>query len=149
MNRNELPFDPRHPGVPSGVSEMISKMMARLAQTVHLSCTQTNTISKRIETRFCMTHVTSEFHRVRPNRFLRLWYVWCKLRIYLAPILTLSPNGPNKLPFEPRHLGVPSGASKTVSEAMVHLPQTVYLSYTKTNTISKRIETRFYLTHVS
>ena len=31
---------------------MISKPMARLAQTVQLSCTNTNTISKRTEMRF-------------------------------------------------------------------------------------------------
>jgi hypothetical protein len=57
---------------------------------------QSNTISKRIEMRFYMTHVTLEFHRVHPNQFLRIWYVWCKLWIYLAPILTLSPNGPKR-----------------------------------------------------
>jgi hypothetical protein len=93
-DRNELPFDPHHLGVPSGVSKIISKPMVRLAQTMHLSCTETNTISKTIEMRFYMTHVTLEFHRVHPNRFLRIWYVCCKLWIYLAPILTLSPNGP-------------------------------------------------------
>jgi hypothetical protein len=36
------------------------------------------------------------FHWVRPKWFLRLWYVWCKLLIYLAPRLTLSPNGPQQ-----------------------------------------------------
>ena len=29
-----------------------------MMQTVHLSCTDTNTVSKRIETRFDMTHIT-------------------------------------------------------------------------------------------
>jgi hypothetical protein len=33
---------------------------------------------------------------VCPNRFLRLWKVLCKLWIYLAPILILSPNGPKR-----------------------------------------------------
>jgi hypothetical protein len=51
---------------------------------------------KLTETRFYMTDVTLEFCRVRPNWFLRLWYVWCKLWIYLAPILTLFPNGPKR-----------------------------------------------------
>jgi hypothetical protein len=195
MNRNELPFETRQLGLPSGVSKMISEPMVRLAQTMHLSCTETNTISKRIKMIFYMTHVTLEFHRVRPNRFLRLWYVWCKLWIYLAPILTPSPNGPkrdstwptspwssigciqndfwaygtfganrapilnqdkhciqtdrNEVPFEPRHLGVPSGASKMISEAMVHLPQTVHLSCTETNTVSKQTETSFHLSVVT
>ena len=48
-----------------------------------------------------------------------------------------SPNGPNEIPHDPRHLGVPSGASKTISEPMVRLAQTVHLSYINTNTISK------------
>jgi hypothetical protein len=208
---------------------------------VQLSCIKTNNISNRTETIFYMTHVTYEFYRVLPKRFLRLWYVWCKLWIYLAPRLSLSPNGPkwdstwpmsprssigcvqndfcaygmfsasrapilnqdyhylqtnqNELPFEPRHVGVPSGvskmisepmvrfvtncapildwnwhclqtdrnelpfeprhlevpssASKIISERMLYLAQTVHLSCTKTYTISKRTERRFYVTHVT
>ena len=46
---NEIPQDPRHLGVPLGVSKAISKAMVRLAQTVHLSYINTNTISKRTE----------------------------------------------------------------------------------------------------
>jgi hypothetical protein len=45
-----------------GVSEMISMPMVRLAQTVNLSCTNTNTIFKRPQKRFDMTHVTWEFN---------------------------------------------------------------------------------------
>jgi hypothetical protein len=37
--------------------------------------------------------VTKEFHRVRAKWFLSQWYVWRKLRTYLVPIQTLSPNG--------------------------------------------------------
>jgi hypothetical protein len=37
---------------------MISEAMVRLVQTVDLSCTKTNTISKWTETTFYMTHVT-------------------------------------------------------------------------------------------
>ena len=40
------------------ISKMISEWMVRLAQTVHLSCTNTNTVSKQKEARFQMTHVT-------------------------------------------------------------------------------------------
>jgi hypothetical protein len=39
--------------------------------------------------------------------------------------------------------------TNTVSEAMVRLVQTVYLSCTNTNTISKWTKTRFYMTHVT
>jgi hypothetical protein len=55
----------------------------------------------------------------------------------------------NEHPFERRHLEVPSGASKTISEAMEHLAQTVHLSCTETNTVSKRTETSFYLSLVT
>jgi hypothetical protein len=57
MDRNEILHDARHLGVPLGASKMISKAMVRLAQTVDLSCTKTNTTSKRIEMRFYMTHI--------------------------------------------------------------------------------------------
>jgi hypothetical protein len=50
MERNEIPHDPRHLGVPSGVSKMISKPMVRLAQTAHLAWTDTNTVFKRTKT---------------------------------------------------------------------------------------------------
>jgi hypothetical protein len=67
MDQNEFELEPRHLGVPSGASEMIFQPMVLLAQTVHLSSftistiskrTDTNIVSKRIETRFHMTHVT-------------------------------------------------------------------------------------------
>jgi hypothetical protein len=64
-DRNEPPHEPRHLGVPSSASKTIPEPMVRMAQTVHLYCTDTNTISKWTETRFDMTHVTQEFHRVR------------------------------------------------------------------------------------
>ena len=50
---------------------------------------------------------------------------------------------------DPRHLGVPSGASKMISEPMVCLAQTVRLSYVKISTISKWIETSFHLSLVT
>jgi hypothetical protein len=55
----------------------------------------------------------------------------------------------NELPLEPRHLGVPSGASKKIYDPMIRLTQIVHLSYTDTNTISKQTETRFNMTHVT
>jgi hypothetical protein len=58
MDRNELPFEPRHLGVPSGASKWIYEPVVRLTEIVHLSCTYTNNVSKRTETRFYMTHVT-------------------------------------------------------------------------------------------
>jgi hypothetical protein len=97
--------------------------------------------------------------------------------MYLAPTPTLSPNGPKwdstwpttpwssircvqkdyhylrmdwiKHPLEPRHLGVPSGASKTISEPTVCLAQTCkYL--VPTPTLSPNgTKTRFHMAHVT
>ena len=69
-------------------------------QTVHLSCTETNNVSKWTEARFHMTHVIKEFDRVHPNWFPSIWYVpwkpWtylmCKPCTYLLPKLTLYLN---------------------------------------------------------
>jgi hypothetical protein len=70
--------------------------MVRLMQTVLLSCIDTNTVSKRTETRFAMTHVTLEFYRVRPKWFSSIWYIQHKACTYHASRLALSPNGPKQ-----------------------------------------------------
>jgi hypothetical protein len=44
---NELPLDAHHLGVLSGASKMIPKPMVHLAQTVHLSSIDTNTIPNK------------------------------------------------------------------------------------------------------
>jgi hypothetical protein len=46
---------------------MISEPMVHLAYTMHLSCTDTKTVSKWTEIRFAMTDVTLEYNRVRPK----------------------------------------------------------------------------------
>jgi hypothetical protein len=43
MDQNEIQYDPRHLGVPLGVSKMISETMVRLAQIVQLSCVKIST----------------------------------------------------------------------------------------------------------
>jgi hypothetical protein len=50
---------------------------------------------------------------------------------------------------DPRRLGVPSGASKMIYEAMVHLVPTVDLSCTQTNTTSKQTEMSFHLSLIT
>jgi hypothetical protein len=57
-DRSEHPLEPHYLGVPSGASKRISEPMVCLAQTVYLSCIDTNTVSKQTETSFDMTHVT-------------------------------------------------------------------------------------------
>jgi hypothetical protein len=63
MDRNELPLERRHLGVPSGASKMIPDLMLPSAQTMLLSCTDTNTVSKHTKTRFQITHVSMKYGR--------------------------------------------------------------------------------------
>jgi hypothetical protein len=82
-DRNVLPLEPHHLGVPSGVSKSISEPMARLAQIVH-----------HLAPSFHMIHITLQFHRVRPKLLLSLCYVWWKPCNYLVWRLALSVNKP-------------------------------------------------------
>jgi hypothetical protein len=149
MDQNNLLHEPRHQGVPSGVSKTILEPMVHLAQTVHLSCIDTDTVSERTELRFHMTHGPRSSIGCVQNDFLSQWYVWRKPCTYLVSQLALSPNGLNELPLEPRHLRVPSGASKTISDPMVHLMEAVHLSCTNANTTSKWTEMTFDMTHIT
>jgi hypothetical protein len=75
------------------------------SQTVHLSCTDTSTLPKWTKTRFHMTDVSLEFHRVRPKWFLRLWNVRHKSCTYLVSRWAISLNGlarPSNLALSPR-----------------------------------------------
>jgi hypothetical protein len=149
MDRNKILHDPRHLGVPSGTSKMISELTVRSAQTMQLSWIKISTVFKRIETSFHLSLVILEYHPVSPKWFLRLWYIWHNPCTYLALKLTLSPNGlkrPSIWASSPR---VPSGASKIISEPMVRMAQTMHLSSTESNTVSKWTERRFYMTHVT
>jgi aspartate/glutamate racemase len=58
IDLNDLPLDPRHLGVPSGVTKMIFMLVVPSAQTVHLSCAEINTLSKWIEMSIHLIHVT-------------------------------------------------------------------------------------------
>jgi hypothetical protein len=58
MEQNELPFDLRHLGGPSGEDKKIPLPMVHLEQTMHLSCAEINTISKQTKASFHLTHVT-------------------------------------------------------------------------------------------
>ena len=118
---NEIPHDPRHLGVP-------------------LTATKTS---------FQLSFVNSEYHRVPRKRYLSLWYIWRIPYPFVALTLTPSPNGPNEIPHDPRHLGDPSGSSKMVPEPMLRSAQTVHRSCVKNSTISKRTKTRFYLSFVT
>ena len=56
-DRNELPLEPCNLVLTLGASKTIYEPMECLAQTMHLSCTDTNTVSKQEEERFHMTHL--------------------------------------------------------------------------------------------
>ena len=87
-----FPLHPCHLGV-QGASKLISGPMVHLAQIVHLSCVEPNTFSKLTKTSLHLTHITYEFHRVRPKQLLSLLHVRFKPCTYLASRLTLSTNG--------------------------------------------------------
>jgi hypothetical protein len=116
---------------------------------MHLYCTNTNTVSKRTEMRFHMTHSPMSS-------------IWCNQDDFHAygtfdtnhtPILRKDycylQTDSNKLPLEAYRLGVSLGVSKTNSEPMVRSAQTVHLYCIDTNTVSQWTETRFHVTHSS
>jgi aminoglycoside N3'-acetyltransferase len=147
MDSNKLPLEPCHLGLSSGASKTISEPMAHSAQTVHLYCTNTNTVSKWSKMRFHMTHSSRTSIGCIQDDF-RAYGTFGTNR---APILRQDyhylQTDSNKLPLEPRHLGVSSDASKTISKPVVHSAQTVHLYCTDTNTVSKQTETRFHMAH--
>jgi hypothetical protein len=59
--------------------------------------------------------------------------------------LAQSPNWSKRASLESRHLGVPSGAFKPISEPMVCSMQIMHLSCVKISTIAKRTEMSFHL----
>ena len=95
-HRSKISYDTRHLGVPSCVSRLISKHLVCCMQTVHLSCIKISTISKQTEPGIHLIPFTQEYQQVRPKWFLRLSCIRHKMRTYLAPKLTLSPNGPKR-----------------------------------------------------
>jgi hypothetical protein len=119
---------------------MISRTLVHSTQTVHLSCTEINTISKQTKTSFHLTHVTLKYHRVRPKWFLGLWYVLHKLCTYLAPILTHLQMDRNKLSLDIHYIGVLLGVPKVISKPVVHFTQIMDLSCVEIRSISKQVE---------
>jgi hypothetical protein len=126
-------------------SKMISEPMVRSAQIVHLSCVKISTISKQTELSFHLSLVT-EYHLVCPKRLLKLWYVWRKPCTYLTTDTnSVSKWTETKFHKDPRHLEVPSGVSRTISEPTVRSAQTINPSCVKISTISKQTESSFHL----
>jgi hypothetical protein len=125
-DRTKHPLEPRHLGVWLSSSKMIYMPMVCSLQTVLQPCTDTNTISKWTKTRFHTTHITYEFHQVRPKLFM----TYGTFGANRAPIcVALSPNRTNRAPPDHCHLRSTLGASKTIYEPMVRLMQTLILHW--------------------
>jgi hypothetical protein len=110
--------------------------MVHLVQTMHLSYTNTNTVSKWTKTRFDMTQSPRSTIWCVQNDF-QAHGVQRKLCTYLVSRLALSPNRLKRDPLKPCHLGVPSGASKMIPKPMVLWRKSwTYLALTLTLTPS-------------
>jgi hypothetical protein len=119
------------------------------AQIMHLSCIDTNTVSKPIDMGFQTTHVTEDFQRVHLKWFPSLWYIRCKPSTYPASRLALSPKTPNQnstWTMAPRSTIV---CVHSDFEPMVYLAQTVHQSCVKISTISKLTEMSFHLSFIT
>jgi hypothetical protein len=149
MYQNEISHDLRYLGVPSGIFKMISEPMVRLAQTVQLSCDKISTNSKQTKTSFHLSLVNLEYHRVHPKQFLSLGTFGTNRATIMLRHWYHHGMDWNETPHEPHHPGVPSASSKLISKPRVRLAQTVTLSCTNTNTVSKQTKTRFAMTHVT
>jgi hypothetical protein len=126
---------------------MISEPIVHLMQIMLLYCTDTNTVCKQTKTRFQMTHSPRSSIECVRHHFRADGIFDTNHAPFLRQDYHYLQTYSNKLPLEPRHLGVSSVASKTISEPMVRSAKTVDLYRTDTYTISKRTEMRFHMTH--
>jgi hypothetical protein len=148
MDRNDLPLNTRHLGVPSRVPKMISMTIVHSAQTVHLSSVNINTF----QTDWNEVSLDPRYLGVPscvPKIIFMPWYIQIKLHTNIALRLTYLQTDRNEVPLDPRHVGVPSGPSKIIFKPMVHSAQTIHLFCADTNTISKRTEASFHLTYIT
>jgi hypothetical protein len=131
IDSNKLPLERHRLGVSSGTSKMISEPMVCSAQTQLLYCTDSNTVSKRTETRLHKTHShRSSIGCVQDNFRSDGTFDTNRAHILRQDYHYLQTDS-NKLPLEP----------------MVCSAQTVLLYCTDTNTILERTKTRFHMTH--
>jgi hypothetical protein len=90
MDRNELPLDTHHQGVPSGLPKLISMPVLHLTQTVHRSCTEIKTMSIRIEMGLCLIHIIQEYNQGFQNDFLALVRLAQAMYLSCVDINTIS-----------------------------------------------------------
>jgi hypothetical protein len=128
---------------------MIYDPMVHFTQTVHLSCTDTNTVLKtngnKIPQDPCHLGVPSATSELISEPMVRS----AQTCTYLCQDYHCLQKGQNELPLEPCPLGVSLGASKMIFKSALRLAQTVRRSCTDTNTISKWTGTRLHTTQVT
>jgi hypothetical protein len=143
-DRNELPPEPRHLGVPSGASKIISNPMVRLSKPcTYLARTLTPSSNGPKPDLTWPMSPTGSIGCVQ-NDF-QVYGMFSAMRQYLHYIQIVR----NEPPLEPRQLGVPSGASKIISNRMVHLAQTLHLSCSDTNIVMEQTKIRFHMSHIT
>jgi hypothetical protein len=138
MDRNQIPHDPHHKGVPSVRPKRIMslwyfwcKPCTYLASRLAVSPNGMKRASAWASSpRSTISWVQNDFwpYDMFGTNHTPILH-WHKHYIQMDR---------NGIPLDPRHEWVPSGASKTISKPMVRLAQTVHLSSTNTNTVSKR-----------
>jgi hypothetical protein len=105
---------------------MISVPMVRLAQTMHLSCIKISIMSNELSQACTWASLPRSTIRCVQNDF----WTYGMFSTNHAPTLHWHQHclqmDQNEILQDPRHLRVPSGASKMTSEAMVHSSQTVH-----------------------
>jgi hypothetical protein len=128
---------------------MISKLVVRLVHTVHQSCVKISTISNELNQASTWASSPRSIIGGVQNDF----WAYGMFSTNRAPILHPDQHylkmDQNEIWHDPRQLGVPSGASKTISDAVVHLAQTVLLSCVWISTIFEWTESRFHLSIVT
>jgi hypothetical protein len=116
MGQNDIPQDPCHLLVLSDASKMISKPVLRSAQTVRLSCVKISNISNELNQACTWASSPRSIIGCIQNNF----WSYGMFSTNRAPILHRHQHylqmDQNEIPHNPRHLGVPSSASKMIYE---------------------------------
>jgi hypothetical protein len=135
--RSEILHDPRHIGVPLGVSKISYEPMVRSTQTMPYLVSRLALSLKG--SKQASTWVLSPSGTIEcvQNDF----WAYGTSSANHAPIshwyyhyLLIKRS---EITHDPCHLGVPLGASKTISEPMLHATQTMHRSCIKISTVSK------------
>jgi hypothetical protein len=117
--------------------------MVRLAQTMHLSCVKISIMSNELSQASTWASLPKSTIRCVQNDFYGMFST------NHAPTMHRHQHclqmDQKEIPQDPRHLRVPSAASKMTSKAMVHSSQTVHLPCVRMSYIFERSRSSFHL----